>query len=75
MHEAPLLLTAGGRDHTVPRATTKATLRLHRNSSGVTDYKEFPDRGHSLIIDSGWPDVADALLERLQTQSPGAQAP
>jgi hypothetical protein len=28
----------------------------------VTDYREFADRGHSLTIDSGWQDVADASL-------------
>jgi len=29
----PLLLTAGGRDHTVPKAITKSTLKLYRKSS------------------------------------------
>jgi pimeloyl-ACP methyl ester carboxylesterase len=62
----PLLLTAGGRDHTVPRAITKSTLKLYRKSSAVTDYKEFPDRGHSLGIDSGWHDVAGAVLDWLK---------
>jgi pimeloyl-ACP methyl ester carboxylesterase len=71
----PLLLTAGGRDHTVPPAITKATRRLHRKSSGVTDYKEFPDRGHSLCIDSGWHEVADAVLGWLEAQPTGAQVP
>src|SRR6266542_5607164 len=56
----PLLITGGGKDHTVPRAISKSTLKLYGKSSAVTDYKEFPDRGHSLTIDSGWRDVADA---------------
>jgi pimeloyl-ACP methyl ester carboxylesterase len=62
----PLLLTAGGQDHTVPASITKSTLKLYRKSSAVTDYKEFPTRGHSLALDSGWPEVADAVLDWLK---------
>jgi non-heme chloroperoxidase len=65
----PLLVTAGGKDRTVPRAISKATLRRYRKSSAVTDYKEFPDRGHSLTIDSGWREVADAVLAWLSAHS------
>ncbi len=65
----PLLITGGGKDHTVPRAISKSTLKLYGKSSAVTDYKEFPDRGHSLTIDSGWRDVADAALAWLRQHS------
>jgi non-heme chloroperoxidase len=65
----PLLLTAGGKDHTVPAAITKQTLRLYRKSPAVTDLREFPDRGHSLCIDSGWQEVADTVLDWLKAQS------
>jgi pimeloyl-ACP methyl ester carboxylesterase len=58
----PLLLTSGGRDRTVPAAITKATLKQYRKSSAPTDLMEFPDRGHTLAIDSGWQEVADAVL-------------
>jgi non-heme chloroperoxidase len=58
----PLLITAGGKDRTVSKAVSKATLELYRHSPAVTDYREFPDRGHSLTIDSAWQDVADASL-------------
>jgi non-heme chloroperoxidase len=58
----PLLLTAGGRDRTVPRTTTASTRKLYRKSAGVTDYKEFPDRGHSLTIDGRWREVAETAL-------------
>ncbi len=65
----PLLLTAGGKDHTVPPAITRATLKLYRKSSAVTDYKEFPDRGHTLALDGGWRDVADAVMRWLKEHS------
>jgi pimeloyl-ACP methyl ester carboxylesterase len=57
----PLLLTMGRQDHTVPEAITKSTLKQYRHSDAVTDVEEF-DRGHSLIIDSGWREVAEACL-------------
>lgn len=65
----PLLLTSGGKDHTAPPAITKATLKLYRKSAAVTDYREFPDRGHSLALDSGWHDVAEAVLAWLKVHS------
>ena len=58
----PLLLVMSGRDHTVPEAITRATLRQYRHSDAITELTEFPDRGHSLTIDSGWPAVADHCL-------------
>jgi pimeloyl-ACP methyl ester carboxylesterase len=65
----PLLLTAGGKDHTVPAAISRATLKQYRHSGAVTDFKEFPDRGHSLTIDHGWEDVANYTLDWLKRHS------
>jgi pimeloyl-ACP methyl ester carboxylesterase len=64
----PLLLMMGGKDHTVPEAITKATLKQYRQSDAVTDITEFADRAHSLTIDHGWRDVADATLAWLKAQ-------
>jgi pimeloyl-ACP methyl ester carboxylesterase len=64
----PLLLIMGGKDHTVPEAVTRATLKQYRHSDAVTDILEFPDRAHSLTIDHGWRDVADASLAWLRKQ-------
>jgi hypothetical protein len=52
----------GGQDHAVPEAITKSTLKQYRHSGAVTDLEEFPDRGHSLTIDAGWPAVAELAL-------------
>jgi non-heme chloroperoxidase len=62
----PLLLMAGGKDHTVPASITRATRKLYHKSPAITDLKEFPDRGHSLTIDHGWREVADAALSWLK---------
>ena len=65
----PLLLTSGGEDRTVPPAVVKQTRKLYNKSTAVTDVKEFPGRGHSLTIDSGWHEIADATLDWLRSQS------
>jgi pimeloyl-ACP methyl ester carboxylesterase len=58
----PLLLISGTADHTVPDVTTRSTLKQYRNSAAVTELRQFEGRGHSLTIDSGWRDVADAIV-------------
>jgi pimeloyl-ACP methyl ester carboxylesterase len=68
-NRGPLLLTMGGKDHTVPEAITKSTLKQYRGSSAETDLIEFPDRGHSLTIDSGWPKVAEECLTWLEQRA------
>lgn len=65
----PLLLIASGKDHTVPESVTQATLKQYRHSEAVTELKTFPDRGHSLIIDSGWAHVAETCLAWLRGQA------
>jgi non-heme chloroperoxidase len=65
----PLLLTAGGKDHTVPASITRSTLRLYHRSPAITETQAFPDRGHSLGIDSGWEDVAETVLAWLKRHS------
>ena len=63
----PLLLISGTADHTVPDVVTQSTLKQYRDSSAVTELKQFEGRGHSLTIDSGWKEVADTVLDWLKT--------
>jgi pimeloyl-ACP methyl ester carboxylesterase len=63
----PLLLISGTADHTVPDVVTRSTLKQYRDSTAVTELKQFQGRGHSLTIDSGWQEVADAVLAWLKT--------
>ncbi|MFF5077452.1 alpha/beta hydrolase [Actinoplanes sp. NPDC000266] len=64
----PLLLMAGGKDHTVPENVVRATLKQYRHSHAVTDIVDFPDKAHSLTIDSGWGEVAETALTWLKKQ-------
>ncbi len=63
----PLLLVSGMEDHTVPDVVTRSTLKQYRDSAAVTELKQFEGRGHSLTIDHGWQDVAQAVLDWLKT--------
>jgi pimeloyl-ACP methyl ester carboxylesterase len=58
----PMLIISGEKDHTVPWAIANAGFKKQSRNQAVTEIKEIPDRGHSLTIDSGWPEVADTAL-------------
>jgi pimeloyl-ACP methyl ester carboxylesterase len=72
----PLLLTSGTEDHVVPKVVTLEVVKLYEDSpESVTDYHEFPGRGHSLTIDAGWREVADVALAWLASKNLGAALP
>src|ERR1700732_1970591 len=66
----PLLLTAGCPHPTVPPAITTSPPKLYHKSPAITDFIEFPDRGHSLTIDHGWRDVAQGARDWLPGGAP-----
>ena len=64
----PLLLISGLADNTVPPVLVKSTLRVYGKSKAITEYKEFANRGHSLVIDSGWQALAEYCLSWLESR-------
>jgi pimeloyl-ACP methyl ester carboxylesterase len=58
----PLLIVSGEKDNTVPRAIAHASFKKQQRNPGVTEFVEMPNRGHALVIDSGWREVADKAL-------------
>jgi pimeloyl-ACP methyl ester carboxylesterase len=58
----PVLIICGADDHTVPPAIAKAAYKKQQHNEGVTEYLEIPGRGHALVIDNGWREVAAAAL-------------
>jgi alpha-beta hydrolase superfamily lysophospholipase len=64
---APLLLIAGGKDHTIPASITRATAERYGRSNASVAYKEFPDRSHYTLGQDGWEEVADYALAWAQT--------
>jgi pimeloyl-ACP methyl ester carboxylesterase len=62
----PLLVISGEKDHTVPWAIANASYEKQARNPGVTEIVEMPGRGHSLVIDSGWQEVAETALGFVQ---------
>ncbi len=58
----PLLLISGEKDTTVPWAVVSAAYDRQKRNPGVTEITPIPGRGHSLIIDSGWREVAEIAV-------------
>jgi pimeloyl-ACP methyl ester carboxylesterase len=61
-NRGPLLIISGEKDNTVPWAIANASYKRQKANPGVTEIVEMPNRGHSLVIDSGWRQVADTAL-------------
>jgi pimeloyl-ACP methyl ester carboxylesterase len=61
-NRGPLLIISGEKDNTVPWAIANASFKKQKRNQGVTEIVEMPNRGHSLVIDSGWREVADKAL-------------
>jgi pimeloyl-ACP methyl ester carboxylesterase len=59
---APLLLIAGGADHTVPVTLVRATYQRYRKSRAVTDYQEFARMPHFALGAPQWERVADHVV-------------
>jgi pimeloyl-ACP methyl ester carboxylesterase len=70
----PLLVISGGSDNTVPHAIAHAAYRKHAKNAAVSEFAEIPGRGHSLVIDSGWREVAEKALEFVRRFAPAAKS-
>jgi pimeloyl-ACP methyl ester carboxylesterase len=65
----PLLIIEGEKDNTVPWAIANASYKRQKRNPGVTEIKKIAGRGHALVIDSGWKEVAEAALAFVQRYS------
>jgi dipeptidyl aminopeptidase/acylaminoacyl peptidase len=43
-------------------AVAEAAYQKQKRNPGLTEIVELPNRGHSLVIDNGWREVADTAL-------------
>jgi hypothetical protein len=57
-------------DKTVPAALNRTNHKKYAGSRAQTDFKEFPKRSHTLIMEPGWEEVADYVAGWLR-QFPG----
>ena len=58
----PLLIISGEKDNTVPWAIANASYKQQKRNANVTEIVRMANRGHALVIDSGWREVADTAL-------------
>ncbi|HWC42281.1 MAG TPA: hypothetical protein VHK02_09875 [Actinomycetota bacterium] len=49
-----------------PGAIVDASYQQQQDNPGVTEIVEMKGRGHALVIDSGWREVADTALAFVQ---------
>jgi pimeloyl-ACP methyl ester carboxylesterase len=59
---APLLLTSGSDDHTIPASLNYACYKKYKKSNSVTDYIEFKGRNHFVLGQLTWKEDADYIL-------------
>ncbi len=59
---APLLITAGTKDHIIPAGMVRVTFRKYNQRSGaITEFQAFPGGTHWLIAQPGWEMVAGSV--------------
>ena len=59
---APLLLTSGTDDHTIPASLNYANYQKYKKSNSLIDYKEFKGRNHLVLGQPTWKEDADYIL-------------
>jgi pimeloyl-ACP methyl ester carboxylesterase len=64
---APLLVTGGEKDNTVPASLSRSIVKKQKRSSARTDYIEFAGRPHLLMAGEGWKEVADEISRWLDS--------
>jgi pimeloyl-ACP methyl ester carboxylesterase len=71
-NRGPLLVISGEKDHTVPHAIAHAAYKKQLKNQALTEFVELPDRGHALVIDHGWGEVATTALDFIREHGPSA---
>lgn len=62
----PMLLVSGELDHIAPGPIARASFKKQKRNTSPTEIVEIPKRGHSLVFDGGWPQVAHHALTFVQ---------
>lgn len=65
---APLLLTSGSDDNSIPASLNYSNYKKYKQSNSVTDYKEFKGRNHFVLGQPTWKEDADYIIDWIATQ-------
>ena len=68
----PLLLIAGGSDHIVPPQINRTNHRKYGGTPHPVAFKQFPGRGHWIIAQDGWEEVARYIADWISSLPPQA---
>jgi pimeloyl-ACP methyl ester carboxylesterase len=60
---APLLITSGSTDHTIPASLNYDNYRKYKKKNTLSDYKEFSGRNHFVLGQPTWKEDADFIYE------------
>ncbi|MGC4038501.1 MAG: alpha/beta hydrolase [Chitinophagaceae bacterium] len=63
---APLLLTSGSDDHTIPASLNYDNYKKYKDRDSITDYKEFEGRNHFVLGQPTWKEDAEYILQWLR---------
>ncbi len=63
---APLLITSGSKDHSIPASLNYANYRKYGESQAVTDYIEFKGRNHFVLGQPTWKEDASYIWEWIE---------
>jgi pimeloyl-ACP methyl ester carboxylesterase len=69
----PLLVVSGQEDNTAPPAMARGIYKEQQHNPGITEFVELADRGHGLVVDHGWRDVAETALHFIQRFHPATR--
>ncbi|MFF0144060.1 alpha-beta hydrolase superfamily lysophospholipase [Amycolatopsis sulphurea] len=69
----PMKLLSGEQDNIVPWAIANASYRKQSRNTDITEIQEVPGRGHSLVFDSGWEDVATLAADFVRRHTSGPE--
>lgn len=71
----PMLLIGSATDRLVPLGVVRGEYAKQQRNPHPTALVEVPNRGHSLTIDHGWPEIAQLAADYLDKHLPASEAP
>lgn len=66
-HE-PMIFVSGEQDQIIPASLIEKNCQKYTDEGSVTDYKEFPKRGHFICGQAGWREVASYVYAWIKSE-------
>ena len=63
---APLLIVGAEKDRTVPASLSRKQYEKYEKSDAQTEFIEFPDRPHLMMVAEGWQEIASGIEDWLE---------